>query len=293
MTAAFTDAQQKALDDFAAFPVWEDARSVPIDLLEFCTWNVNEMTDSEFSELVCEIEEGGFDEPAGIIPLDAAPGRYLVPSGEHRIRAAIALEMATIPCVLKVHLTEADEQDLQMWSVKRNNIRGRINTQKYMELERSLSEKHQVRSEAARQRMLVKGDLAKKLAAAEKPARPKPSAEEVDTSTPPVGDTPPTPGHTGPETDGQKDQDKSDRQRKGLERSFKSVWEQVLMDSADTVEHGYVCFADAGKLHLTVDCSDRLIGLVKGLVEQAKGESAAVDELLCAAISNELKTQRS
>ncbi len=289
MTTALTDGQQKALDEFGQFPVWGQAREIPVDVLEFCSWNVNEMTDSEFSELVCEIEEGGFDEPVGIIPLDGAPGRYLVPSGEHRVRAAIALEMAAIPCVLKVHLTEAEEADVVMWSVKRNNIRGRVNEQKYRALEQSLSDKHNVRVEAARQRMLIKGDLAKTLAKAEKPQRPKPETpHEPD-------DTPPVPGarRGGPETDGQRDQAKTDRKRSGLERSFKSVWEQTLMDNADSVEHGYLCFAENGKLHLTVECSDRLIGLVKGVVEQAKNESAAIDELLCDAISNELKAQRS
>ncbi|HET6494821.1 MAG TPA: ParB/RepB/Spo0J family partition protein, partial [Thermoleophilia bacterium] len=119
MTAApteLTEQQQAALTDFEKLPAWDAARWVSIDALEFTSWNVNEMDNASFSELVAEVEEGGFDEPIGIIPIKEEPGRYLVPSGEHRARAAIALGMPAIPAVLKLNLTDVDLLEIQQWS---------------------------------------------------------------------------------------------------------------------------------------------------------------------------------
>jgi ParB-like chromosome segregation protein Spo0J len=291
-TDDLTAGQQQALAAFQKFDVWKEARLIPIDNLEFCDWNVNEMSDAEFSELVAEVEEGGFDEPALIIPLPESD-RYLVPSGEHRTRAAIALEMTHIPCVLKLSLTEKDEQDIKMWTVKRNNIRGRVNETKYRKLEQSLSEKYQIRAEAARQRMLVRKDLIKALEGRPKPVLGGPvvTADDlVDSDTPSAGSS--RGSGSRPETDGEADQQAQDKNRGGLERSFKAAWEQSLMDSADTVEHGYLFFGENEKLHLVVNCSDRLIGLVKGIVGEAKNESTAIDGILCAALSKELESLR-
>jgi ParB-like chromosome segregation protein Spo0J len=122
---ALTSVQQHALDKFTQLPSWTDARMVPVDQLEFCDWNVNEMNDTEFSELVAEIDETGFDEPIQIIPIPGEDDRYLVPGGEHRARAAIALEMDAVPAVLKITLTEMDEADIQMWSEAPDPRQGR------------------------------------------------------------------------------------------------------------------------------------------------------------------------
>lgn len=258
---------------------------IPVDQLEFTDWNVNEMGDAEFAELVAEIEEGGFDESLQVIPLPGDKERYLVPSGEHRVRAAIALEMEAVPCVLKVHLTEADEADIKMWSVKRNNIRGKINEQKYLRLEQSLSEKHKIRRQVARERMLVKGETLKRLRKAnaivddDDGSNPTPSSGsgKDDTGTKPTDNDPPGISSVAA--------------RKRLLAALKSAEEEVLLQSADTVEHGYLFFVqgDGSATHLVVDETEGLYELVSQMVKSCKGDAAGVDAFLQTAISDQLQ----
>lgn len=272
MTQSAAAAAQAAFDQL---PAWNVARLVPLSNIEFCDWNVNEMDDAEFSELVAEIDEGGFDEPVQLIPLPGQKDRYLVPGGEHRVRAAIALEMDTIPAVLKAHLTEADEADVQMWSVKRNNVRGKINAQKYAKLERSLSEKHQVAAKAARERMFVRGELLKNLKKQnvigdDGPINPKPEDGESGKDK------------TSPEQDAQD----LVKNKKNLLAALKAAEEEVLLQSADTVEHGYLFFAqgEANQMHLIVDESADLYQQVDLMVSHCQRDAAAVDAFLASAI---------
>jgi hypothetical protein len=285
---------------------WEDAVLLPLDALVFCPWNVNEMADSEFSELVAEIEEHGFDEPLQVICLtdahqdtDSYPllspatvvGKYLVLGGEHRARAARALDWKEAPCVVKDNLAAAPEDDLVVWSTKRNNIRGRINAQKYADVERSLAERHKVRLEVARRRMLVQGDLLKRLrkniavqdnegatSGGNAGAAQAPSSNHTGTSA----------GAGKPITDGEADRKKEIRDRHNLFQALKAAETDVLLQSGDTVDHGYLFFAQGGLTHLVVNESDRLIGLVKRMIAACKKDSARVDDFLCDAINAEL-----
>lgn len=262
--------------------VWAGAVMLPIDNLIFTDWNVNEMSDAEFSELVSEVEEGGFDEPIGVIPVKDQPDHYLVLSGEHRVRACHALSIKEVPAVIKKHLTDADEATLKMWSVKRNNIRGRINAEKFAALERNLSEKHKVSIEAARQKMLVKGELLKGL---------RKSQAVLDNEE---GGGAPSRGGKGVDdtdddgTQAGKDAREETGKRKKLLSALKNAEEEVLIQSADTVEHGYLFFSQGQGTHLVVNESKTLWGLVKRMVEICKNDSAPVDDFLCVAIKNEL-----
>lgn len=282
-----TPRQKEAVEKFNEYPAWDAPRMIPVDQLEFTDWNVNEMSDAEFAELVAEIEEGGFDEALQVIPVsDDEEEKYLVPAGEHRARAAIALEMDAVPCVLKVHLTEADEADVKMWSVKRNNIRGKVNAQKYVKLEQSLSEKHKVRRQIARDRMLIKGDLLKKLRKAnaivdddvdDGSAPPTTGSGKDDAGTPPTDNDPPGTSAVAA--------------RKRLLAALKSAEEEVLLQSADTVEHGYLFFVqgDGSATHLVVDETEGLYELVSQMVKHCKADAAGVDRFLQTAISDHLQ----
>ncbi len=329
---ALTEAQQEALTRFNAYPAWDAPRLVPLDCLEFTTWNVNEMTDSEFSELVAEVEEGGytlsdgnyvsgFDEPVGLLSIPGEPSKWLVPSGEHRVRAALALEMHAIPAMLKVHLTEADEAEVQMWAVKRNNIRGRVNAQKYAALEHALSERHQIRADVARQRMLVKGELLKNLRknravlnneprggppsrggmGSRNPGTPSGPPAAGDSSgaaagvEPDSADSPASAGSAPPAagTDGERQTRQGDAARSRLQRGFKAAWEEALVNSAHTVEHGYLVLADGkdgGKCHVIVDTPAQLANLAKRMVAACQSQSAKMSEFLTSAITAELKS---
>lgn len=326
--ATLTEGQRAALDAFNQFEAWDAPRMVPLDSLEFTSWNVNVMGQAEFDELVNEVEEGsymdgdkvvpGFDEPVGLMPLPGEEGRYLVPSGEHRVRACHALSLTHIPAVLKVHLTEMDEQDIKMWTVKRNNIRGRVDAQKYAALEKGLNRRHNIRAEAARKRMLIKGERLKRLrknqavldneegggppsrgGKGKKPEAAPPASGDAPPAQPegeaappaPEGGAPASPPADSPQTDGEKDRRAELRTRKQLLAALKTAEQDVLLDSADTVEHGYLFFSQGGegKTHLVVDESKALHGLVKRMVAACKKDSAKVDGFLASALTNELK----
>jgi len=269
--------------------LWAGAIMIPIDNLVFTDWNVNEMSDAEFSELVSEIEENGFDEPLGVIPAKDQPDHYIVLSGEHRVRACHALGIKLVPAVVKTHLTDADEATIKMWSVKRNNIRGRINAEKFAALERNLSEKHKISIEAARQKMLVKGEMLKSL---------RKSQAVLDNEE---GGGPASRGGkegvSGDDTDDDDDDDgtqsgkdkrKEVASRKTLLAALKNAEEEVLIQSADTVEHGYLFFSQGTGTHLVVNESKKLWSLVKRLTAACKGSSSSADDFLCAAIEGEL-----
>lgn len=289
-----------------ALTKWPEAVLIPLDQLIFTPWNCNEMTDVEFSELVAEIEEHGFDEPAQVIlmteahadkskwPLlhgSAVPGKFLVVGGEHRVRAAGALEWSEVPVVEKKTIAKLPEDEVVAWSVKRNNIRGRINAQKYADLERSLSERHKMRTEVARKRMLVKGDLLKRLRKNENVRENEPDDGEDGGE----GAKPPSGKSQAPDTDGERDRKQEIGDRRRLLEALKTAERDVLLQSGDTVEHGYLFFAqgEKGQTHLVVDESPSLAGLVKRMVAACKGDSARVDEFLVTAITSELENWES
>jgi hypothetical protein len=207
------------------------------------------------------------------------------------VRAANALGMTEIPAVIKTTLTDADEAALQMWSVKRNNIRGRINAQRFADLERNLTEKHKIAVEAARSKMLIRGQLLKDL---------RKTQAVLDNE--PNGGTPSAGGKTDDDNGGNGDDDAADdgtssardvrketRDRKRLLEALKNAEEEVLLKSGDTVQHGYLWFDQGDKQHLVVDASGPLHGLIKRAVAACKGNSAKMDELLSAALSAELR----
>ena len=320
-SAELTAKQVAAIKSFEQLDAWTAARLVPVDQLEFTAWNVNEMTNDEFAELVAEIDEAsymldgkkvsGFDEPVGVIPIEGEEGRFIVPSGEHRTRAGIACGLTHIPCVLKIHLTEKDKDELEMWSVKRNNVRGRINANRYAALEQGWSKRKNIRAEAARERCLIKGDNLKRLRktlavqANEEGGgsadmggeglkgdtqKPKGAAthDESDDAAPFSEDAPESSGAPSAPAPPSNPKEEA-RQRKKLEAGFKAAWEECLMDSADTVEHGYLVFAKDGKTSAVIDTPKHLHSLLSRAIAACKGESAKLNELFTTALTNELK----
>lgn len=282
---------------------WSGAVMLPLESLVLCSWNCNVMHDREFAELCQEIKSGGFDEPCQVVPLkDENEGKYLVLGGEHRYKASIANNLKEIPCVIKKHLTDADEKELMFWSVKRNNIRGQIDEQKYAKLEQRLKENFGVAAEAARREMLIKAETLKSL-------RKSPvmedneslelsddddlTSDEVDLETSiPSGessgnsDMPPRSNH--PETDGERDTKKKFSDRRALLQALKAAEQEVLLESGDTVEHGYLFFGQSGGLHLVINENPELHELVSRMVAACKNNSESVIELLNSALKKEI-----
>jgi hypothetical protein len=245
-----------------------DVVDIAVDDLVLTHWNCNEMGDVEFAALMEEIDEGGFDEPLHIVRITEGKdeGKYLVLGGEHRYKAAVGLAYTEIPCVVKKHLSEADEANLMLWSNKRNHVRGKLNQQKYVKMEQVICSRMDLQRDTARKRMLMREERAKK-------AKTKAKA----------------PASSGPATDGERDTRKTMADRQRLLADAKSFQQECLLESGDTVEHGYLFVAQNGKQHLIVDESKQLHGLIAALVRVCKNDSARVDEFLVSAIKNELK----
>lgn len=257
---------------------WDKAVLLPIDKLVFTDWNCNELDDDGMAALLEDIQQGGFDEPVHVVPLD--DGQYLVIGGEHRTKALRSLDVAEVPAIVREDLSHLSRKDLILWSVKRNHTRGRVNEQKYARLEQELVDSHNMTTEAARRAMLVKGELAKALKRRDKQGR----SDDVD------NDDQDNSQHERGDREPQSEAHKEAKQRESLLQSVRAAEKEVLLQSEDTVQHGYVFFAQRDKLHLVVDTSKSLHGLVQRMVEACQGESASVDEFLVSAISKELKS---
>lgn len=287
---------------------WDGAVLIPLDDLVLCDWNVNEMDDPEYAALLKEVREGGFDEPGQVIPIKDGDdaGKFLLLGGEHRKKVCLALEMTHMPCVVKEHLSEVDEETLMEWSVRRNNIRGKINAQRFAELQKRMSGRGKVAAEAARRRMLIREErhahLKEKFSQdvidtmmdverekiGDGSSRSKAPSEEVNIDGPSPDRRRPPRDDDDVLTPEQKDRKKAFADRRALLTSLKAFQQDVLQQSADTVEQGYLYFGIAGHTHLVVNETPALNKLIGELVEACKANSDHINEFLISAIKKEL-----
>ncbi len=267
------------------FTTWDKAVMVPVDQLVFTDWNCNEMSKENLAQLMADIEaedngEVRFDEPIQVVPIKGMEDRWLVIGGEHRTKVMIGLQQETVPCVIRWDMEEKSRKELMLWSVRRNNLRGKLNAQKYAELEDELINDHDMEAEAARQSMLISDELARALTAYSIPT----NDVDDDDDNPFDSTKSKTDGPTEKAAEGQ-------RTKAELLNALKVVEQDVLLDSADTVEHGYLFFVQGkmGQTHLIVDESADLHSLVGKMVSSCKSNEDKVDEFLSSAIKNELK----
>lgn len=287
-----------------ALKTWSEAVIIPVDKLVPAEWNCNTMEPEEFAELCHEIKAGGFDEPIQVVPLKGGDGTFLILGGHHRYKACVATGRKEVPCIIKQHLTDADEKELMLWTVKRNNIRGKIDEQKYAKLEQRLSEKWSISAEAARRQMLVKGEILQRLnksPALEDNESIDLSHDDDDLSdedgSAPVSSRSDSEGREMPRgerpaTDGERDRKRKFADRRALLQALKAAEEEVLLTSGDTVEQGYLFFAQGGGNHLIVNESPKLHDLIAEMVSVLKNNSEKVDDFLISAITKELPNWR-
>lgn len=297
-------ATKTATDDLSEYETWTKAKLIPIDMLVIPDWNVNEMDDRAFARLLDETKED-FDEPAQVVRLKEGPhaGKFLVSGGTHRVKAMIANGATHVPCVHKKTLENKDELEIQEWSVVRNNIRGRLNEQKVADLKARMSKKWGLSTKAAQNRLLMREELAKSL---KKNKQVEEDNETTDTDpndieTIAVGgassssdggdDGGKSPDKRKPpkdETDGLGDKRQKFAERRALVASLKACVQEALVESEETVEHGYLYFGTGGQTHLVVNESKQLHMLIADMVAACKASSDKVDEFLISAITKEL-----
>ena len=267
------------------YKTWDRAVLLPVSEIIFTDWNCNEMTPKQLAELLKDIQnqedpnDPFFDEPIQVVPVSGRDDKkYMVLGGEHRTKIMRALNQEFIPAVIRHDLAGKSRHELMLWSARRNNHHGKVNAAKYAEMEAEIIDKGKMTAEAARKIMLIDGDLAKALRASVAVR----ANEGHDTDS----------GHQGAsEHDNASTPTANPRNKAELLQALKMVEQDVLLDSADTVENGYLFFAQGknGQMHLVVDSSKALSGLVKQMVKACKGLDAKVDDFLSAAIRNELE----
>lgn len=268
-------------EKFSEFKSWGGAREIPIGLLVLTHWNVNEMGKVEFDELVEEIDRGHFDEPCQVVPILSGDdkGKYLVLGGEHRFKACLEIKRKSVPCALKEHLDPEDEEALMEWSVKRNNIRGKINAQKFAEVEQRISKKKKISVEMARKQMLVRGDALKRL------RKNAAVVENEDDETEKGGRKKKTKSPSAPPPP---DPIKTSAERQKLLADLRALEQDVLL-KCETIEQGYIFFGQGGHNHLVVEETPHLYKLVEQLAAICKRDSSSINEFLTSAIAKELK----
>jgi len=291
---------------------WTKAVLIPVEDLVLCDWNVNEMEPMEFAALLDAVRDEGFDEPGQVIPITDGDdaGKYLLLGGEHRKKVCLALEMTHMPCVIKDHLSDADEETLMMWSVRRNGIRGKINEQRFAELQKRITGRGRVSAEAARRRMLVREERyeqmkqrftpevieamveEEKKAIGDGSSGSRSPSEKVNVGASPDKRRPPSDDDEddddGIETQPGKGKKKAFADQRALLTSLKAFQQDVLQQSADTCTQGYLYFGIAGHTHLVVNESPALNKLIGELVECCKANSDNINEFLTSAIKKEL-----
>jgi len=260
---------------------WEKAILIPTKELVFCDWNCNEMSESQLAELMADVKneqdptDPHFDEPLQIVPIKKQK-KWLVLGGYHRSKIMTALNQEQIPCVVRWDLKDKNREELMAWTVRRNHLRGKVNAQKYVELEDAIINGGMTK-EAARRSMMMEDNLAEALRSSVG------SSSKTDDSPKPAN------GNSGDyDNDSEREAASKQRDRAELLQALKIAEQDVLLDSADTVDFGYLFFMQCGKTHLLVNESKRLYGLVGKMVSACKGNSAKVDDFLQAAIQQEL-----
>lgn len=110
--------------------------SIPIDKIIESEENPNEMSDSQFNELVRRITEVGFKEPISVIPFE---DKYKLVAGHHRVKAAKFLGMVDIPAYI---FSDWDDDKRKAELIRDNVIRGKMNPLKFSKLFDQLSVKY-------------------------------------------------------------------------------------------------------------------------------------------------------
>lgn len=123
---------------------------VDIHLLSSHPKNPQTQTRHTFEELVESITESGFDENLIAVPRDDGQPGYWVVSGNHRLMASQQLKIDKLPVVVRDDW-DAVEAEIQL--VRRNYVRGQLDTARFTELVTHLSKERSLPLDVVYERM--------------------------------------------------------------------------------------------------------------------------------------------
>lgn len=234
---------------------WDGAQMVPVDMLVLNDWNPNAMSELMFNELCAEIERDGFDEPILAAPLPG--GKYRVVNGEHRYRAARVLGLASVPIVVKAQWTEEDQM---IKSVRRNMLRGELDSGKFNKLINDLVKRTNGTHQKIAQMAVVDPALAKKLLE-QQTAKSKMIEDVLDET--------------------QKEVETVD------DLSF--VLNTLIQEFGDSIPYDYLYFVWKQKMHMMVRMDSELKTKLDKLSMTLKDKKVSIDAFLKKAIDLGLK----
>lgn len=115
---------------------------IPLTHLHLNSWNPNVQSEITFNELVETIAEEGFDHPLTVCPIQPEeyedgwpPGdHYVIIGGEHRFKAALHHELPELPC----HVYFWDEVTQKTKTMRKNLLTGSTDPRKFTNLVNSL-----------------------------------------------------------------------------------------------------------------------------------------------------------
>ncbi|MET4190703.1 MULTISPECIES: ParB/RepB/Spo0J family partition protein [unclassified Bradyrhizobium] len=221
---------------------------IPIEDVLESKENPNEQDEQTFDQLVQVIKDKGFDEPIKVIPSLKEPGKYIVYSGHHRLKAAKVLKFTHVPCVVREGWTE-DERKFAL--VRDNQMRGNLNPERFTQLYNELSKKYDpsilklqmgfTKDEAFKR---VYKNIEKTL----NPAQKKKLEEARETIT---------------SVDG-----------------LSSVIHTIFKEHGSDLDHGFVVFSYGGKKHHYVESDNQLNKMMEALEERVKSQGLLMADVM-------------
>lgn len=221
-------------------------------LLELAPWNPNEQDTATFNAQVASLKADGMVEYPVVIPHPEQPGKYLVVSGNHRAKAAMALGWEQIPVVVAADWDEAKGKAM---AVTMNVIRGRINPVKFTQIAKEFVDKYG--KEATRELLKI------------------PTQDAFDKLYMELRRTLP-PAVTA----------QLDAKRKNLKtvKDLASVLEEIMARSSGSVQQSFVIFSYAGREHFYLAMTAEIKRMVWRLKHVAVATQRDMNDVLLQAM---------
>lgn len=245
-----------------------------VDLIHFNDWNPNEMEDEEFSALVQDIDEHGFDQPLEVFPHPdeklAAEGAWMIVDGEHRLRAVKALRESGKIQRISVIKRDWDKVTAMKRTVRRNNMRGTHNESKMTSLIVRIHKKQEQQADKLARDMLIRDRTV--VARAIESIKSKNDVTKL---------------RSDDDSFGVDDGEASDEAKKAKEQSAKalakqaaSIMDELFSDAEETAELSFVVFTHRGQQQCVVQATPALVQRIEKAKKYALMESTDMNEIM-------------
>lgn len=243
-----------------------DIFDIPLELIDDSPENPQEMDDAVFDELVEGVRAEGIDEPIHVIRQydehGQATGRYMITSGHHRRKAAKVVGMEAIPAVIK---KDMDDAARKVALVRRNQLRGSMNSKKFTQLFREVAP---VLGEATAKRLMgfTKENAFKKV------------YEDVSKALP---------------ASARKQMEEAKEEVRSVD-DLSSILNGIFKKEGSKVTNGYMVFSFGGKKHHYFQTTKELSKLLEALEDKITKEGITASEYFIRLLKEdgELKVER-